>query len=154
MKLLLTLFILLLGCGEHYLDHIVEDGDTHNTAPRPKSVDEIEDQYDPATNINLNIPVPEDLSEDFINYSETCDAADGEKEFRYYKDKIQELGGKSINPFIDLEYSEDLNGFDKFLDDSGIRNFSAAEIANSGRDSILKKCNLVNLLPPKRCWIR
>ncbi len=154
MKLVLLLLI-LLGCGQHQPSLLVEeDGKYQDKEVSPKPVEEIEDHYDPATKLDLSFSTPDNLPEDFINYGDTCEQAQGEREFNYYATKIEDLGGNSVNPYINDTYSDDIIGFDKYLDDSGIKHFSAKEVAESGRASILKKCKMKNLLPPKGCWVR
>ncbi len=152
------LLLIFLSCGRHTSSLAPPPGENIGVAQDPevvpRTIEEIEDEYDPATNLNLVIAVPENLPEGFIDYSNNCEEANGEKEFRYYTKKIQDLGGKSVNPFANKAYTEDLLGFDKYLDDSGIKHFSAKEVAQSGRTSILKQCKIENLLPPKACWVR
>ncbi len=94
---------------------------------------------------------PEDLILDKV-YHSACEDADGIKEYYFYKKRIESLGGKSIFPYSG-EFPETLSGFQKFLKHTGIKHFTAYELS-MGSQSILKTCELKNLMPPKSCWMR
>ncbi len=95
---------------------------------------------------------PEEMTKLSTEFHSDCSSANGMKEYFFYKSRIESLGGSSIYPYS-KDFPETLVGFQKFLQLSGIKNFTAHEVSE-GSASILKTCGISNLMPPKSCWIR
>lgn len=65
---------------------------------------------------------------------------------------IHRFGGQAVDP---MEYDETIDGFQRFLDDSGvISRFSAAEMVRPHRPQHARSCGHPNHLMPPRCrWL-
>ena len=80
-----------------------------------------------------------------------CAKASTLKEIISYGHMIEKLGGII---FDSLEYENTTEGFQRFLSDVGVVNFSAKEM---GYTDNIKKANefgFENLIPPQGCWYR
>ncbi len=143
----IVLLVLFISCGNKTTASN-EEGVTTTT-----QAFELEDPFDPATHAQIKKKPISDLPSGSIDFGVSCDRANGVKEFYFYEDKIFDLGGFATSPYSS-NYPETLEGFDRYLKDSGVVNFSAREVSRSNHPEILKTCGLKNLLPPRPCWIR
>jgi len=64
---------------------------------------------------------------------------------------VQKLGGKIKDPSI---YKKTMSGLQDFLNETGIKNFTAYEISHPGNMKRAKSCGIKNLIPPRGCWLR
>jgi chromosome segregation ATPase len=88
----------------------------------------------------------------------TCEKNNIDTEIINYKDLIKKLGGELISPF-NSKYDSTVEGFQKYLEDSGVQYFNAKELSLTGStgpasNKVLQECEIPNLLPSKGCWIR
>ncbi len=143
MRLVLITFI-FISCGKNFNSAIYDEKTLENNFAEPISLEPIS-------------PLPTDTNRDldekpnFFDYS--CEQQISFAEYLYYDQLIYKLGGKTINPLM-LKYSEGAQGFDRYLKDIGIKNFRSREISRSANPKALKECGLVDLTPPKSCWMR
>lgn len=84
-----------------------------------------------------------------------------------YSDFIQALGSEIIIPTL---YSDDINGFQQYIEANNIKYFTSHEISKIGNQEKFNECSNRNdpiilknpkliitkdsLMPPKECWIR
>ena len=62
---------------------------------------------------------------------------------------IRHFGGDVVETFA---YEETINGFQEFLDATGVVFFSAQEISTPNNQRAASDCGYVNLLPPRGSW--
>jgi hypothetical protein len=64
---------------------------------------------------------------------------------------IQQLNGHVVDP---TRYAASLEGFQKYLSDTGVKSISAEELTRPHRPDIAAKYGYVNFLPPQTWWSR
>jgi hypothetical protein len=97
-------------------------------------------------------PTHLDSTEDTLSSEvASCEGTSLLKDVIVYGDMIKNLGGQIEAP---LDYDDDFVGFQKFLTNSGVINFSAIEVGTPGSMSKAKECSLKHLIPNRACWLR
>ncbi len=142
----LIFILFLFSCGNDSINE-VEPG------PQKEQSEDPIDTYDPGNYADIVKSPPGGLPQGYLDFGIPCDEANGVAELSFYEGKILSLGGYPVSAYSSI-YKQNYEGYNKFLDDSGIRNFSAEEISKSNHADVLKKCGIRNLMPPRACWTR
>jgi len=152
------ILIFLFSCGQ-YNAALIQGESVKNDSSLSEKPDDTVSQKDFSAPFDLEDiePLPTDTNRDSdpkpAFFSDSCYKRASFAEYLYYERIIPLLGGSIISPY-DLIYTQDQNGFDKYLQDVGIKYFSAAEVIKSNNPHHLQTCKIENLLPPKNCWLR
>ena len=86
-----------------------------------------------------------------INAVHDCATANFDKELLSYGSMVEKLGGYIQVP---TDFENNLEGFQEFLERSGVKNFSAQELGVTDNIAKARELGLKNLIPAKGCWMR
>ncbi len=157
------MMILLFSCGQYNAALIGSNQGNKNTQASNPEVPEEDDTSSGQKSFSSPFvlediePLPTHTNRDpnpkpdFFGYN--CNRRASYAEYLYYERIIPYLGGTIISPYK-LIYTQDQKGFDKYLQDVGVRHFKAHEVIKSNHPNHLQTCKLKDLLPPKNCWMR
>ena len=138
--LLLSLQLLVVACG-------------NKQQPDQSYIqfDEVATTTSSSTEAVLDQPVKTQKLEEITFSEDSCENNNIQTDLLIFSGKIESLGGE-VN---DLDsYDQDITGLQKFLIDSGVKNFSSSDFSFAGTKSKMKSCGLKDLTPPKSCWYR
>src|ERR1700730_14843659 len=75
----------------------------------------------------------------------------GNPESGLFSRAIQHFGGRIVDP---AQFSNNLDGFERYLAASGVRAFNATELTHPNHPEVAAKLGFTSFLPPQSSWPR